>query len=76
MFTSTTRELLMGYPTDGQTYNLVKQLEKNIDMIDDELISIKSMLVNQTIQLIEIRDAFQSLINNKSIAAKARKDNT
>jgi hypothetical protein len=66
----------MGYPTDGQTYNLVKQLEKNIDMIDDELISIKSMLVNQTIQLIEIRDAFQSLINNKSIAAKARKDNT
>ena len=66
----------MGYPTDGQTYRLIEQLEKNIDMIDDELITIKSMLVNQTVELTQIRDGLKTLINNKSIAAKARKDNT
>ena len=66
----------MGYPTDGQTYRLIEQLEKNIDMINDELITIKSMLVNQTVELTQIRDGLKTLINNKSIAAKARKDNT
>lgn len=56
----------MGYPTQGQTHKLIEQLEKNIDMLDNELISIKSMLVTQTIQLKELNDKLKEwIVNNE-----------
>lgn len=56
----------MGYPTQGQTHKLIEQLEKNIDTLDNELISIKSMLVTQTIQLKELNDKLKEwIVNNE-----------
>ena len=56
----------MGYPTQGQTHKLIEQLEKNIDMLDNELISIKSMLVTQTIQLKELNEKLKEwIVNNE-----------
>ena len=66
MFPGSTRRLLMGYPTQGQTHKLIEQLEKNIDMLDNELISIKSMLVTQTIQLKELNEKLKEwIVNNE-----------
>ena len=66
MFPGSTRRFLMGYPTQGQTHKLIEQLEKNIDTLDNELISIKSMLVTQTIQLKELNDKLKEwIVNNE-----------
>jgi hypothetical protein len=44
----------MGYPTQGQTHNLVTQLEKQLEIADNEIASIKSLVVRQNTLLKEL----------------------
>ena len=53
----------MGYPTQGQTHNLIKQLDKNLDILDNEITHIKSMLVTQTMQLNDLSKLIKSIQN-------------
>ena len=56
----------MGHPTDTQIYKKIEQVEKNVDILDNEITAVKSMLVSQTVMLKEINDRLREwVVNNE-----------